>query len=111
MLAREHALYDLSNVDQKVETISHLQCVRCPFTRALSVAATPVTADDLYARMRAEPDGEAASSAIWKKIDRPMFVQIHQHGAVALPFASRPVVDAKNLWGLHRGKRRCVHQA
>jgi hypothetical protein len=49
-----------------------------------------------------EPGGEARSGALREQVDDAMQVQIHQDGAVSLPFVPSPIIDPQVANGGHR---------
>ncbi len=58
MLAGEDTLYNLADVDEQVEAVSHLNGGGRSLSAAVGIAATSVSADDLHTRMVAKPGSE-----------------------------------------------------
>src|SRR3990172_8647215 len=97
MLAGQHTLHSLADVDQEVETIGYLYRIRSSLSPAISVNASAVSADYLHARMLTQPGSKAFCSAIRKEINRPVSFEIHQDCPVAPAFKSCPVIHTKHL--------------
>ncbi len=76
--------------------IGHLHGVRRTGPRACSVRAGPVPADDLGARMLAQPVREGVRLTIAQQIDGPAGFRVDQHGAIVPAAAEREIVHAED---------------
>ena len=79
---------------QQMPAIGNLLGFRRTFRHRLGVGRRTVPADEFNARMFLEPLRDGIGITIGQEIDDVAPLQVHDDGAVALPFAPRPVVDA-----------------
>ncbi len=91
----EHHLQHLGQVLQQVEAVGDLNCPRRTVAGALGVGAGAIAGDHLHAGMAAQPCGQRVRLAAGQQRHWAALVEVHQHRAVAVPLAQRPVVHAK----------------
>jgi hypothetical protein len=83
-----------------VEAVCDLYGCWRALARAFGVRSAAVTADDLDAWVSVQPRRERRRLAVGQQLDGSAAFEINEDGAVALPLALGPVVDAE-----HRGCR------
>jgi hypothetical protein len=96
MVAVNDGANGLTQVAQQVPSVSDLNRIRCPLTRAVRVSSGAIAGNDLNTRMMARPVSQAFSPAIRQKIDNRVAFQINKDCPVMLSAAPRPVIDSKN---------------
>ncbi len=107
-MSTDDFLDGVAEVLQQVPPVGDLDRVRCSLAGALGVAAASVAADDLNARVVAQPGGEGVGGAVGQNVDRPAGVHVEQHRRVSVPTAAGEVVDAQHR---RRHRRRVGHPA
>jgi hypothetical protein len=85
-----------------MEAIGHLDRLRRPLRRTLSIGAGSVARDDADGWMLLEPGGERLGVAVFKQGDGALSFEITDDRAVALAFLpgielSRPVTEPARL--------------
>ena len=92
---------------QQVEAVRDLHRPRRAAAGALGVGAGAVAGDHVDAGVLAQPSRERARLAVGQQRHRTTPVEVHQHGAVGVPLAQRPVIDAQGGRGgeLRHGRR------
>ena len=78
---------------------------------APGISAGAIARDHGDAGVLAQPCGQRARFAAGQQRYRPPSVEVHQHGAVGVPFAQRPVVHAQGRRCRDVGQRRLPDQA
>ena len=91
----ERQLQRFGQVLEQVEAVSDLHRVRRPAAASRGIGAGAVTGDHLDARVLAQPGGERFGFAVGQQRHRAVPVKVHQHRAVGVPLAHRPVVHAQ----------------
>jgi hypothetical protein len=94
----ECARQSLTQVAQEVPSIGHLDRLRRSLPDSFCIGAGAVPADNLHARVCAQPRGDGLALPVRQKIDHPARLKVAQNGAVAVALAPGPIVDAKNAW-------------
>jgi hypothetical protein len=90
----EHALDGLAQVLQQVPAVGDLHGLGGALRRRLGVGRRTVPADHLDLRMGLEPHRDGVCLAVGEEIDDVTTFQVHDDGAVTLPLAPRPIIDA-----------------
>jgi len=88
-LVIEKALEVLTQVDQQMIAVSHLNCLGSAFFQCLRIRAGTIATHYLDPRMRFQPGHDGGGFAIGQQINRTVALQIHQQGAVAVTFFQR----------------------
>jgi len=110
-VAMEHALDHLPRVLEQVPTVGDLHRSRRAHSGALGVDLRAVARDDLDPGVLAQPLGEALGRTIVQQRDGSPTLQIDEDGAVGMPLAARPLIDAQHARRrLGRG-RHAPHEA
>lgn len=91
-----HAVECGGEIAHEVEAIGNLDRLGCALRGRVRIRSGPVAADELDARMHAEPRRDSGRLAIGEKVDHAVALEIDQHRAVALAPAPGPVVDPEH---------------
>jgi hypothetical protein len=75
-----------------MEPIGDLLRSRRATLSALSIRPSPISTENLHARMGLEPLGESGGCPIRQESDWPPLFQIDQHRPIALIFTLRPII-------------------
>jgi hypothetical protein len=86
----------LAQVLPQMPSVGDLHRVRSPGPGAFGIAAGTVPADHPHSGMRGQPALQRLRPAIGKHLDRPVGVDVDQHGRVAVAPAEREVINAEN---------------
>src|SRR5512135_1041386 len=98
-MSLEQAFDGLAHVLQEMPTIGDLLGLGRRLGGGLRVGRRTVAADQLDAGVGLEPGPDGRSVTIGQEIDDVARLEVDDDGAVALPFAPGPVVDADESWG------------
>ena len=98
------ALHGITEVPEQMPSVSDLNSGGRTLPDTVGIGASPITGDDLHARMPAQPRGDGCGLPIGQEIDEGVRLEIHHHRAVAVPRLQAPVVDAQNP----RGRSGCL---
>ena len=102
----QQAFDGLANVLQQMPSIGDLLRLRRGLGGRLRVGRRTIAADQFDAGMGREPDLDSRGVAVGEKVDDFARLEVDDDGAVALPLAPGPVVDADESRGLRRSSLR-----
>jgi hypothetical protein len=107
----ERHLQRLGQVLQQVEAVCHLNGCGGAVVGALGIRTGAVARDHRDAGVLAQPGRERARLAVGQQRHGTASVEVHQHGAVGVPLAQRPVVHAQRGGCRDAGQRCAPDQA
>ena len=93
------ALHGITEVPEQVPSVGDLNSSGRTLPNPVGISASPITGDDLHARMLAQPGGHRCGFPIRQQIDDIVRLEIHHHRAVAAAPPPGPVVDSQNPRG------------
>jgi hypothetical protein len=94
-----------------MEAISDLNSLRRTSRRATDILWAAVASDNLNTGMLLEPRFEYRGAPLGQQIDRTSLFQVEQNGSIALAFAERKIINAKDTWRNDRWSRDLPYEA
>ena len=107
----QQAFDGLADVLQEMPSIGALLRLRRGLGGRLGVGRRAIAADQLDAGMGREPGLDGRCVAVGQEVDDLARLEVDDDGAVALPLAPGPVVDADESRGLRRSGLRSLDAA
>lgn len=86
----------IRTIAQHVPAIGNLPSQRSAFARTLGVAAGPIPRDDFRAGVGLQPGSKGRALPIRQQINNLICLKVDQYGAVPLPLAPCPIVNAED---------------
>ena len=100
----------VAQVAQDVPAVRDLAGLRGAVADSVGVGPGPVPGDHLDAGMPPQPGSQRARLSVWQQVDHFIAFQIHEHRAVAMATAQRPVVHPEHPGRRTRCRPRPGHQ-
>jgi hypothetical protein len=107
----QQSLQGVHQILEQVEAVGDLDRLGRATTGTVGIELRTIAADDAHAWMLSEPGGESVSLALRQQIDGTMGFQVDQDGAVPIPFAEGPIIDAKDPRGWPVRERSLANEA
>jgi hypothetical protein len=108
--AHSHPLKRVHQIVDEVPPIGHLHGIGSTAPRRAGIDTVAITADDLHARVFAQP-ADQCGGGIFQQVDDVVSPCIDQDRAVASSATEGELVDTEDLWRLNRRVWECSYQA
>ena len=80
-----------------METVRHLDCLRCALAPTFGIRTCSISNDDFDTRVRAQPIGEDLGGTLVEQVNGPVSFQIEQQRAIATLLPPQcDVINAEN---------------
>lgn len=92
------ALDDLAQVEEEMETVDHLLCLRCAVTHAARIVLRAIACHDRDLRLTLQPCRDSCRCPLREQVDRAPTFEVHHDRAIDAALAQGEIVNADHVW-------------